>query len=117
MFARAGRELNRRRIMSKQRPHHPGGSDRDREHEYGEDRGHEFENDKGNAAHIEIEERRFRGGLPPTPELYALARERWNQLPGSVVRSPMDPVAGNPPADSEDKPAGADEDEKQEGSR
>jgi len=103
--------------MSKQRPHHPGGSDHDHEHEHGGDHGHEFENDKGNAAHIEIEERRFRGGLPPTPELYALARERWNQLPGSVVRSPMDPVVSSPPADPEAKPAASDEDEKQGGAR
>ena len=99
--------------MSKQHPHHPSGSDRDREHGGG-DRGREFEHDKGNASHIEIEERRFRGGLPPTPELYALAREGWNRLPGSVVRSPMDQVTNQPPADPEAKPAGADEDEKAE---
>ena len=99
--------------MAKQHPHHPEGSDRDRKHD-GEDRGHEFEHDKGNASHIEIEERRFRGGLPPTPELYEHAREQWNRLPGSVVRSPMDPATSNPPADSKAKPAEAevDEDEK-----
>ena len=66
----------------------------------------EREHDEGNAAHIEIEERRFRGGLPPTPELYARAREQWNRLPGSVTRSAQNPVAGNPPGDPKDKPAG-----------
>jgi hypothetical protein len=103
--------------MPKQHPHHPEGSDRDREHDGG-DRGREFEHDKGNAAHIEAEERRFRGGLPPTPELYALARERWNRLPGSVVRPPMDQPPSQPPADSDAKPAeaGGDEDKK-EGSK
>jgi len=103
--------------MSKQNPNHPEGSDREREHKGG-DRDREFEKDKGNASHIEIEERRFRGGLPPTPELYALAREGWNRLPGSVVRPPMDQVTSKPPADSEAKPAdeGGDEDKK-EGSK
>lgn len=115
--------------MATKRPHEPSGSDRDPEHESGHDREHEhgheegrrFEHDKGNAAHIEIEERRFRGGLPPTPDLYALAREQWNQLPGAVVKSPMDqtvPAPANPPAASETKPAESDEDEKpQEQSR
>ena len=42
--------------------------------------------------HLEIERRRFRGGLPPTPEMYARAREQWYRLPGSLVRPPMDPV-------------------------
>jgi hypothetical protein len=101
--------------MSTKRPHHPSGSDRDREYESGHEGGRKFEHDKGNASHIEIEERRFRGGLPPTPELYALAREQWNQLPGAVVRSPMDQtVSANPPAASETKPADSDEDEKQQ---
>ncbi|HEX7359965.1 MAG TPA: hypothetical protein VF283_05710 [Bryobacteraceae bacterium] len=102
------------------RPHHPSGSDpdRDREHNSGQGRGRKFEHDKGNASHIEIEDRRFRGGLPPTPELYERAREQWNQLPGSVVRSPMDPVeTGNPPAGSEAPPAESDEDDKQKESR
>src|SRR5579862_2732447 len=42
--------------------------------------------------HREIENLRFRGGLPPTAELYARAREQWYRLPGSVVRPSMDPV-------------------------
>jgi hypothetical protein len=93
--------------MSKQRPDHPRGSDHDRGHEHdsGDDHRRKFENDKGNASHIEAEERRFRGGLSPTAELYARARDQWNQLPGSVVRSPMDPVASNPPDAPETKPA------------
>ena len=75
----------------------------------------ELEHDEGNAAHIEIEERRFRGGLPPTPDLYARAREQWNQLPGSVARPVRNPVTGKPPVDAEIKPAGtgADEDRKE----
>jgi hypothetical protein len=104
--------------MSTKHPKHPEGSDRDREYEPSHEHGRKFEHDKGNASHIEIEDRRFRGGLPPTPEIYALAREQWNQLPGSVVRSPMDPlVTGNPPADSEAKPGASDEDGKKEESR
>jgi hypothetical protein len=52
--------------------------------------------------HREIENRRFQGGLPPTPELYARAREQWYRLPGSVVRPSMDPVVGDdPPPNSE----------------
>jgi hypothetical protein len=89
--------------MAKQHPNPPEGSDRDRKYGGG-DGGHEFEHDKGNASHIEIEERRFRGGLPPTPELYELARAAWNRLPGSVVRSPVTQVT-NQPADSQAKPA------------
>ena len=109
--------------MATKRPHEPSGTDRDpehesrrnREYEHGHEGGRKFEHDKGNASHIEIEERRFRGGLPPTPELYAQAREQWNQLPGAVVKSPMDQVVPpNPPAASENKPAKSDEDEKQE---
>ena len=46
--------------------------------------------------HLEIERRRFRGGLPPTPELYARARQQWYRLPGSLVKPPMDPVVGDP---------------------
>lgn len=88
------------------KPRHPEGSDRDRDRK--------FEHDKGNASHIEIEERRFRGGQPPTPELYELAREQWSRLPGSVVRPPMDQGTSNPPADPEAKPAdeGGSEDKK-----
>ena len=46
--------------------------------------------------HLEIERRKFRGGLAPTPELYARARQQWYRLPGSLVKPPMDPVAGDP---------------------
>jgi hypothetical protein len=59
------------------------------------------------AEHLEIETRRFQGGLLPTPELYALAREQWYRLPGSVVRPSMDPsitdtAAGQEAPDSPD---------------
>jgi len=39
--------------------------------------------------HGEIERRRFHGGEPPTPALYALAREQWYRLPGALVRPAM----------------------------
>lgn len=55
--------------------------------------------------HLEIERRRFRGGLPPTPEMYAQAREQWYRLPGSVVRPSMDPVVGDS-APGEEHPSG-----------
>jgi len=55
--------------------------------------------------HRVIENRRFQGSLPPTPELYARAREQWHRLPGSVVRSPMDPVVSDP-ASAKHDPAG-----------
>jgi len=47
----------------------------ERHHENGSsDESDEYDNP---AEHLEIERRRFAGGLPPTPELYALAREQW----------------------------------------
>jgi hypothetical protein len=97
--------------MPKPRSRHSGKSDRDRHS--GREGHHEFEHDEGNRAHIEIEERRFRGGLSPTPELYERAREQWNRLPGAVKKSAPKPV--KPPVDSESKQAGAvgDEDEKE----
>ena len=64
--------------------------DRERER----DREHEPYDDP--AEHLEIERRRLAGGLPPTPELYALAREQWYRLPGVLVRPSMDPVVGEP---------------------
>ena len=45
--------------------------------------------------HREIERRRFDGGLPPTPELYALAREQWYRLPGALRDRPWHPVVGD----------------------
>jgi hypothetical protein len=97
--------------MSKQRPDEPRKSDHDHGHDHDSDRDRDrdhprkFEHDKGNASHIEAEDRRFHGGLSPTPELYARARNQWNQLPGSVVRSPMDPVTADPPTVPETKSA------------
>lgn len=55
-------------------------------------RGEEFDDPE---EHLEIERRRFRGGLPPTPELYARAREQWYRLPGALVRPSMDPAVGD----------------------
>jgi hypothetical protein len=54
--------------------------------------------------HINIERRRFEGGLPPTPELYALAREQWYRLPGSIVRPSMDPSIGDSGTSQPDLP-------------
>ncbi|HEX4067347.1 MAG TPA: hypothetical protein VHZ09_15115 [Acidobacteriaceae bacterium] len=54
--------------------------------------------------HRNIEKRRFHGGLAPTPELYARAREQWYKLPGSVVRPSMDPVVGESEAGKQDPP-------------
>ncbi len=51
------------------------------------------------AEHLEIERRRFAGGMPPTPEIYALAREQWHRLPGALVRPSMDPPVGAPAPD------------------
>jgi hypothetical protein len=54
--------------------------------------------------HLEIERQRYRGGLSPTPALYARARQQWYRLPGSLVKPPMDPV-GEDPGTSEQQPA------------
>jgi len=58
--------------------------------------------------HREIENLRFHGGLPPTPELYARARRQWYRLPGSIVRPSMDSVIDDP-ADGENEPSGSDQ--------
>jgi hypothetical protein len=55
--------------------------------------------------HREIENLRFQGGLPPTPELYARAREQWYRLPGSVVRPSMNPILGDSGTGQQDLPA------------
>jgi hypothetical protein len=46
--------------------------------------------------HGRIEKHRFAGGLAPTPDRYALAREQWHRLPGAVVRPSMSPQAVAP---------------------
>jgi hypothetical protein len=65
--------------------------------------------------HLEIERRRFSGGLQPTPELYALARERWHRLPGVLARSSMDPVIGEPASRDTQPPGQAHPDEEEPG--
>jgi hypothetical protein len=67
----------------------PDGDDEDRREEDDERREHELFDDP--SEHRAIEERRFRGSLPATPERYAEAREQWYELPGAVVRPSMDP--------------------------
>jgi hypothetical protein len=109
--------------MATKRPNDPNKPDRDPEHksghepkdEYGRPEDRKFEHDKGNASHLEIEERRFRGGLPPTPELYARAREQWNQLPGAVMKSPMDQTVPSTPQPPEN--TNPDEDDEHEEKR
>jgi hypothetical protein len=66
---------------------------------------HEYESFDDPEEHLEIERRRFYGGLPPTPELYARAREQWYGLPGSLVRPSMDPVVAEQ-APGEEPPPG-----------
>ena len=79
----------------------PGGGDEDERHrEY--EREHEPYDDP--EEHLEIERRRFSGGLPPTPELYALAREQWYRLAGVLTRPSMDPVTGKPTSDDAQPP-------------
>lgn len=72
------------------------GHDRDERHEHR--REETYYDDP--TEHLDIENLRFKGGLPPTPELYARAREQWYRLPGSIVRPSMDPVIGEGDADT-----------------
>ncbi|MDB5482332.1 MAG: hypothetical protein JWO83_3385 [Caulobacteraceae bacterium] len=78
--------------------------DHDRDHEHRRERYDDPEE------HLEIERRRFHGGLKPTPELYALAREQWYRLPGALVRPSMDTNGGDTNAGDTD--AGAREPER-----
>lgn len=90
--------------MAKKHEDRPGGPHRgDERSEYRREhrREHPYDNPK---EHREIENRRFQGGLLPTPELYARAREQWYRLPGSVVRPSMDPVVGEPDNGKENPP-------------
>jgi hypothetical protein len=85
--------------MAKEHENRPRESHRDHEgHEHREHGRNEPYDDP--AEHLEIENLRFTGGLPPTPELYAQAREQWYRLPGSIVRPSMDPVIGDGDSDS-----------------
>ena len=72
-----------------------GGGDRE---PGGDDERYEREPFDDPREHRAIEERRFQGSLPATPERYAQAREQWYELPGAVVRPSMDPpvVPGQP---------------------
>lgn len=73
--------------------------DRERDHEHRRERYDDPEE------HLEIERRRFDGGLNPTPELYALAREQWHRLPGALVRPSMDTNGGDTNAGGTDSGA------------
>ena len=74
----------------------PGGDGEDRSEEDYER--HEREPFDDPREHRAIEERRFQGSLPATPERYAQAREQWYELPGAAGRPSMDPpvVPGEP---------------------
>jgi hypothetical protein len=92
---------------------YPDDSEPKRHHEHGSsDEDEEFDNP---AEHLEIERRRFAGGLPPTPELYALAREQWYRLPGVLARPSMDTVIGKPASGNTQPPDQAHPDEKEPG--
>jgi hypothetical protein len=95
-------------MVRAKRSRRSGRSDRDgddgddrREHEHEHER-HEREPYDDPEEHLEIERRRFHGGLKPTPELYALAREQWYRLPGALVRPSMDTNAGDTSAGDTD---------------
>ncbi len=86
--------------MAKEHDDRPRGSHRDDErHEHRREEPYDDPSE-----HREIENRRFKGGLPPTPELYQRAREQWYRLPGSVVRPSMDPVVEDSGSDQQDRP-------------
>jgi hypothetical protein len=70
-----------------------GDRERERRREYEREREEPYDDPQ---EHFRIEKRRFEGGLPPTPELYARAREQWYRLPGAVVRPSMNPGVGDP---------------------
>lgn len=65
--------------------------------------------------HLEIERRRFIGGEPPTPELYARARAQWNRLPGALARPSM--TEGETPGEDPPAPPTADKKDGQGGDR
>jgi hypothetical protein len=91
-----------KKTMRKGKPMAKEEDDRHRDHDRHEHGRNEPYDDP--AEHLEIENRRFHGGLPPTPELYARAREQWYRLPGSVVRPSMDPVIGDSDTGQQDPP-------------
>jgi hypothetical protein len=95
-----------KKTMRKGKPMAKEDDDRPRESHRDHDRHEHGRNEPYDdpAEHLEIENRRFHGGLPPTPELYARAREQWYRLPGSVVRPSMDPVIGDSDTGQQDPP-------------
>jgi hypothetical protein len=78
--------------------HEDDGDEADRAHERRRDHEHELWDDP--EEHHRIERHRFAGGLAPTPDRYALAREQWSRLPGAVVRPSMNPAVGAPVPDA-----------------
>jgi hypothetical protein len=79
--------------------HRGGGDDHGDRGDREPERHYEHEPYDDPSEHLEIERRRFAGGLAPTTELYARAREQWYRLPGVLTRPSMDPVIGEPASD------------------
>jgi hypothetical protein len=94
------KKVKKRKAMAKKHDDRTRGSHRDYDR-YEHKREEPYDDP---AEHLEIENNRFQGGLPPTPELYARAREQWYRLPGSVVRPSMDPVIGDSGTGQQDLP-------------
>jgi hypothetical protein len=67
----------------------PSGDNEDQRDEDGQGHGREPIDDP--REHRAIEERRFLGSLPATPERYAHARQQWYELAGAMGRPSMDP--------------------------
>jgi hypothetical protein len=73
-----------------------GGHERERRREHEREEREPYDDPE---EHHRIEKYRFAGGLPATPERYALAREQWYHLPGAVISPSMDPAVGTPALD------------------
>lgn len=75
-----------------------GDRERERRREHEREREEPYDDPE---EHHRIEKYRFAGGLPATPERYALAREQWYRLPGAVVRPSTAPGAGTAESDKQ----------------
>jgi len=78
-------------------------------------REHERERWDDPEEHHRLERCRFAGGLPATPERYALALEQWSRLPGAVVRPSMNPAVSAPAAGAPQSPGPANPGAKERG--
>jgi hypothetical protein len=62
----------------------------------GGDRPRKDKDGRERIVHIEIAERRFAGGPPPSPQAYARAIEQWRRLSGAVIHVPVQDLANAP---------------------